>query len=396
MPVKNFSPVIETDTKTEYTITNPFGVKTYLSSMVVIPNDLFKLYGNVSIRIEKNAIVKESDKDLLRSSELVTYPTSTLVINPYDKIYIDLESTDPSAKVGIAVLIVMSTEPLPLNYQVEPANPAQIKSLFSNVDGERIIFKDQSRDIGDEYALVNMQGYKNTYVTLISKANDLEIDNSSIRLKNAANVEQFKTFFRPNELPSQLSIRINRKPDPAPDFSLQFSLRFRTSLVGTLKPSALVNPKLYLSDVAAQPILYEGAVDFDLSVTDEGYYTYLRFKINARDIPPESNERYAALTFNLDGSEAEDPASYSGFAYEITYTNQPETGTAHITFEINANDIWVELDDFPSVFVNVNGTKTVLIGEYSGHILPSGSSILRARLETRSAPLRTEVVLLRV
>ena len=177
---------------------------------------------------------------------------------------------------------------------------------------------------------------------------------------------------------------------------MQFSLRFRTSLIGTLKPAALVNPKLYFTDVAVQPILYEGAVDFDLSVTDEGYYTYLRFKVNARDIPPESNERYASITFNLDGTNAVDPTSYSGFAYEITYTNQPETGTAHVTFEINANDIWVELDDFPSVFVNVNGTKTVLVGEHSGHILPSGDNILRAKLDTRSAPLRTEVVLLRV
>ena len=396
MPQKNYSPVITTKTQNNYTIKNPFAFRTYMSAMTVLTTNEFKIHGKANIRIEKLNIIKDSDQELLKTSDSITYPTSTLVLDPYDTIYIDLESDNPEVEVGIAVLFVLSTDPLPVGYAIEPENQAEIRSLFSNVDGERILFKDESRDIGDQYATVNMQGYKNVYVTLISRANDLEIDNASNRLKNATNVEHFKTFFRPNELPSQLSIRINRKPDPAPDFSLQFSLRFRTSLVGTLKPSALVNPQLYFTDDASNPILYDGAVDFDLSVTDEGYYTYLRFKINARDIPPESNERYAALTFNLDGSEAEDPASYSGFAYEITYTNQPETGQAHLTFEINANDIWVELDDFPSIFVNVNGTKTVLVGEYSGHILPSGNNILRARLEMRDAPLRTEVVLLRV
>ena len=389
MPVKNFSPVIETETKTEYTITNPFGVKTYLSSMVVIPNDLFKLYGNVTIRIEKNAIVTESDKDLLRSSELVTYPTSTLVINPYDKIYIDLESTDPTAKVGIAVLIVMSTEPLPLNYQVEPANPAQIKALFSNVDGERVIFEDKSRDVGDEYALVNMQGYKNVYATLISRKNELTIDNSSFELKYP---EVYETFFKNAQ---NLYIRINRQDDPAPDFSLQISLRFRTSLVGTLKPATLVTPTIRFGDGAQDGQPYEGAV-FDLSVTDSGYYTYLRFKVDVKDIPENMNKKYATTVFDLDGTGAEIPNSYTSFGYEITYTNQPETGNAYLKFEINANDIWVELDDLPNIYVNANNTNTVLVGEYSGHILPSGANILRAKLETKNAPVRTEVVLLRV
>ena len=280
-------------------------------------------------------------------------------------------------------------KPLPADYFVEPQNQAEINELFSNAAGERILFEDKSRDVGEEYAIINMEGYKNVYATLISRKNDLTIDNSSFELQYP---EQYKTFFKNMQ---NLYIRINRQLDPAPDFSLQISLRFRTSLVGTLKPSTLVTPTIRFGDGAQDGQTYEGAV-FDLSVSDEGTYTYLRFKVTVHDIPSNMNKQYATTVFNLDGTGAEIPASYSSFRYDITYTNQPETGTAHITFEINANDIWVELDDFPSVFVNVNGTKTVLVGEHSGHILPSGDNILRAKLETRSAPLKTEVVLLRV
>ena len=393
---KNFNPVLETTSSKTFEIENPFSkYKTYMSNLTLLTNANFSIHGSITISIGDIPVIKESDAELIKGSNTVIFPINNIILTPRAIMSITIKSSSGTS-VSAAVLFTLATEPLPADYFVEPQNQAEINELFSNAEGERILFEDKSRDMGEEYAIVNMEGYKNVYATLISRANDLEIDNVSNRLDNASNVEHFKTFFKSIEPPSTIFIRINRKPDPAPDFSLQFSLRFRTSLVGTLKPAALVNPKLYISEMANQPILYEGAVDYDLSVTDGGTYTYLRFKINARDIPPESNNMFASLTFSLDGTNAQEPNSYSSFAYEVTYTNQPETGTAHVTFEINANDIWVELDDFPSVFVNVNGTKTVLVGEHSGHILPSGDNILRAKLETRSAPLRTEVVLLRV
>lgn len=392
MTQKNFNPVLETTSSKTFEIENPFSkYKTYMSNLTLLTNPNFAVHGSITISIGDIPVIKESDAELIKGSNTVIFPINNIILTPRAIMSITIKSSSGTS-VSAAVLFTLATEPLPADYFVEPQNQAEINELFSNAEGERILFEDKSRDVGEEYAIINMEGYKNVYATLISRKNDLTIDNVSNRLRNTVNVETFKTFFKNT---SRLSIRINRGNNPAPDFSLQISLRFRTSLVGTLKPCTLVNPTIAIRDDAAYSPAYEGAV-FDLSVTSSGYYTYLRFKVNVQDIPENLNQKYASISFDLDDTDAEIPASYSSFSYEITYTNQPETGTAHVTFEINANDIWVELDDFPYVFVNVNGTKTVLVGEHSGHILPSGDNILRAKLETRNAPLRTEVVLLRV
>ena len=359
-----------------------------MSNLTLLTNANFSIHGSITVSIGDIPVIKESDAELIKGSNTVIFPINNITLTPRAIMSITIKSNSGTS-VSAAVLFTLATEPLPADYFVEPQNQAEINELFSNAAGERIIFEDKSRDVGEEYAIINMEGYKNVYATLISRKNDLIIDNSSFELQYP---QDYKTFFKNMQ---NLYIRINRRLDPAPDFSLQLSLRFRTSLVGTLKPSTLVTPTIRFGDGAQDGQPYEGAV-FDLSVSDEGYYTYLRFKVTVHDIPSNMNKQYATTVFNLDGTGAEIPASYSSFRYDITYTNQPETGTAHVTFEINANDIWVELDDFPSVFVNVNDTKTVLVGEHSGHILPSGDNILRAKLETRSAPLRTEVVLLRV
>ena len=394
MTQKNFNPVLETTSSKTFEIENPFSkYKTYMSNLTLLTNANFSIHGSITISIGDIPVIKESDAELIKGSNTVIFPINNIILTPRAIMSITIKSSSGTS-VSAAVLFTLATEPLPADYFVEPQNQAEINELFSNAEGERILFEDKSRDVGEEYAIVNMEGYKNVYATLISRKNDLSIDFVSNKLKNTANVETFKTFFKSVMTTENLGIRINRGENPASNFSLQFSLRFRTSLVGTLKPSTIINPTFNFNTDGSSGLDYPAEID--LSVIDSGYYTYLRLKVNAKDIPPEHNLKFASLSFELDGTDAQEPASYSGFAYEITYTNQPETGTAHVTFEINANDIWVELDDFPSVFVNVNGTKTVLVGEHSGHILPSGDNILRAKLETRSAPLRTEVVLLRV
>ena len=367
-----------------------------MSNLTLLTNANFSIHGSITISIGDIPVIKESDAELIKGSNTVIFPINNITLTPRAIMSITIKSSSGTS-VSAAVLFTLSTEPLPTDYFVEPQNQAEINELFSNAEGERILFEDKSRDMGEEYAIVNMEGYKNVYATLISRKNELSIASIDYLLSTKDLVESNNTFFTDHQVANKLNISIDRKDNPAPDFSLEFTLRFRTSVVGTLKPSTLAAARLYFTaDGGASSNVYAGAQESNITVTDSGYYSYVKFTINVRDIPAESNLRHVRLLFELDGTDAEIPASYDRFDYQISYTNQPETGYAYLTFEINANDIWVELDDFPNVFVSVNGTKTVLVGEHSGHILPSGDNILRAKLETKNEQLRTEVVLLRV
>ena len=166
MPQKNYSPVITTKTQNNYTIKNPYAFRTYMSAMTVLTTNEFKIHGKANIRIEKLNIIRDSDQELLRTSNSITYPTSTLVLDPYDTIYIDLESDNPEVEVGIVVLFVLSTDPLPVGYAVEPENQSEIRSLFSNIGGASLLMPDMYREDSIEYANLDMMGYKDAYITI--------------------------------------------------------------------------------------------------------------------------------------------------------------------------------------------------------------------------------------
>ena len=367
-----------------------------MSAMTILTTNEFKIHGNVNIRIEKLNIIKDSDQDLLKTSDSITYPTSTLVLDPYDTIYIDLESNNPEVEVGIVVLFVLSTDPLPVGYAIEPENQAEIKSLFSNINGQRIIFADQNRQVGIEYADVNMQGYKNVYATLISRKNDVVPNAEHIYMRNAGNIFNFRVFFQTQPSTNPLFMTFDRQKTPVNNLVIEYIIRLRKSLNPNVQQGVFVNPTLRFRELPTDPNeLYTGAVDYTITKTESSSYIYITAKVEALNISDYFNRRFAHFQFEIDGTNSV-YADYTDATYQLVATNQAATGQAKLTFEINANDIWVELEDLPVMSVTANEAKTNLIGEYSNHILPSGYGILRARLETETDPLRTEVVLLRV
>ena len=347
-----------------------------MSAMTILPTNLFKLHGSLKIQIEKLNIIKDSDQELLRTSNSITYPTSTLVLDPYDTIYIDLESDNPDVEVGIVVLFVLSTDPLPVGYAVEPENQAEIKSLFSNVGGNSLLFPDMYRDGITEYADFNMLGYKDAYITLKL----VDDKRGNINLGRYGTAQEWFQSVEPNFYVSSQKGSADNKSQ---------YIYFRIVIRGRIS-DGIIN----ISDISDSGMFSLGGgerFESDTNVTVEyhnsGTYRYATVTMVNKDPIPNELLDSALLNFyfRLDGTNASGYAS-STIISESEIEGNLDTGSATLGLEVNTgNETWdpIAADQTNTLAVSENNKmKTISIGIISGIILPSGNNLLRLVLTT--------------
>ena len=383
MPQKNYSPVITTKTQNNYTIKNPYAFRTYMSAMTVLTTNEFKIHGKANIRIEKLNIIRDSDQELLRTSNSITYPTSTLVLDPYDTIYIDLESDNPEVEVGIVVLFVLSTDPLPVGYAVEPENQSEIRSLFSNVGGASLLMPDIYREDSIEYANLDMMGYKDAYITI------------KLMAAAARGNLNLGIFADPNawfENHFQVVIESFRGEAENNSDRIYFHARYRTTTDYTTRISEITNARIIIGKA--------GLPNFETSctVTVENTYFGVEITIVNNDPIPE-NMRDAVkvdFVFGLDDTNA---SGGIALTLEATVTDNLETGRAQLGLEVNTgNETWdpIAADQTNPLYVRDDRLmQTISLGIITGIILPSGNNLLRLVLTT-TGRARVQVTAIRV
>ena len=390
MPQKNYSPVITTKTQNNYTIKNPYAFRTYMSAMTILPTNLFKLHGSLKIQIEKHQVIKDSDQELLRTSNSITYPTSTLVLDPYDTIYIDLESDSPDVEVGIVVLFVLSTDPLPVGYAVEPENQAEIQSLFSNIGGNPLLFPDMYRDEITEYADFNMLGYKDTYITL-------KIIDDKRGSFNLGRYDTAQAWFESIEPTFFISSQKGNADNKSPYVYLRVVIRGRIS-DGEIKISDISDS--IVTSIGGGGAQFQSPTNVTVEYHNSGSYRYATVTmVNANPIPDELlNVILLNYSFRLDGTNASGYAS-STIISEARAEGNLDTGSATLGLEVNTgNETWepIAADQTNTLAVSENDKiKTISIGIISGIILPSGDNLLRLVLTT-TGRARTQITAIRV
>ena len=383
MPQKNYSPVITTKTQNNYTIKNPYAFRTYMSAMTVLTTNEFKLHGKANIRIEKLNIIRDSDQELLRTSNSITYPTSTLVLDPYDTIYIDLESDNPEVEVGIVVLFVLSTDPLPVGYAVEPENQSEIRSLFSNVGGASLLMPDIYREDSIEYANLDMMGYKDAYITikLMEAAERGSLHLGALGDPN----EWFKNYY-------QAVIVSQRGEAENNSDRIYFYARYGTTTDYTTRISEITNARILIRKA--------GLPDFETSctVTLENLYREIRI-LMVNDDPIPENMRDAPNVEFIFGLDDTNVSGGINVTRETIATDNLETGRAALGLEVNTgNETWdpIAADQTNPLFVSDDRLmQTISLGIISGIILPSGNNLLRLVLTT-TGRAKVQVTAIRV
>ena len=383
MPQKNYSPVITTKTQNNYTIKNPYAFRTYMSAMTVLTTNEFKIHGKANIRIEKLNIIRDSDQELLRTSNSITYPTSTLVLDPYDTIYIDLESDNPEVEVGIVVLFVLSTDPLPVGYAVEPENQSEIRSLFSNVGGASLLMPDIYREDSIEYANLDMMGYKDAYITI------------KLMAAAARGHLNLGVFDDPNawfENYTQAVIRTQIGEARNNSDRIYFYAQYTRSS-GNAQISEITNARILIRKA--------GLPDFETSCTvkiEFVGFTGMRITMVNDDPIPENmrDAPFAEFIFGQDNTNA--AGSITGTTETIA-TDNLVIGSAQLGLEVNTgNETWDPIAADQTNELNVNGgsqMKTISLGIITGIILPSGNNLLRLVLTT-TGRARVQVTAIRV
>ena len=383
MPQKNYSPVITTKTQNNYTIKNPYAFRTYMSAMTVLTTNEFKIHGKANIRIEKLNIIRDSDQELLRTSNSITYPTSTLVLDPYDTIYIDLESDNPEVEVGIVVLFVLSTDPLPLGYAVEPENQSEIRSLFSNVGGASLLMPDMYRADSIEYANLDMMGYKDAYITikLIETAARGNLNLGIFADPNA----WFENHF-------QVVIESFRGEAENNSDRIYFYALYSGSAASP-KISEITNARIIIGKA--------GLPNFETSCTvTVEYVGFSGIRITmVNDDPIPENMRDAVkvdFVFGLDDTNATGNITTT---HETIATDNLVIGSAQLELEVNTgNETWDPIAADQTKELKVSGSsqmKTISLGIITGIILPSGNNLLRLVLTT-TGRARTQITAIRV
>ena len=384
MPQKNYSPIITTKTQNNYTIKNPYAFRTYMSAMTVLTTNEFKIHGKANIRIEKLNIIRDSDQELLRTSNSITYPTSTLVLDPYDTIYIDLESDNPEVEVGIVVLFVLSTDPLPLGYAVEPENQSEIRSLFSNVGGASLLMPDIYRVDSTEYANLDMMGYKDAYITI------------KLMAAAARGSLNLGVFADPNEWFNnygQAVIVSHRGEAENNSDRIYFYASYRSPFDDREAISEITNARILIrkaglpnfESTCTVKVEYKGNIDTDITmVNDEP------IPENMRDAPN------VEFIFSLDDTNASGSITSTT---ETIATDNLETGSAALELEVNTgNETWDPIAADQTKELKVSGSsqmKTISLGIVTGIILPSGNNLLRLVLTT-TGRARVQVTAIRV